>query len=202
MKTKPILAWAIETVTFVFAMFGGFFTAIAPPSEADSRFAVGISSFLMLILLLFISVFAQGRLKKKHKKVWLIVAAAMFVTAGASAFVYKWNVDRLTFGFPPENPETIHVAGTQFTEDADAYLATHPGVTTSQLVAKFEGVENRELVWTPDSLRKARMILTANYVLLVLTLSGTIFCLTEGLLAQRPTNTKSQKSSKADGPKS
>jgi hypothetical protein len=191
MKTKPILAWAIETVTFIFAMFGGFLTAIAPPGEADARFAVGISSFLMLIVLLFISAFTQGRLKKKHRKIWLAVAVIGFIVGAASAFSYKWNLDRLTFGYPPESPETTYVAGTELTEEASNYLARHSGLPTSQLVAKFEGPENREVVWTAASIRKSKMILTINYVSLVLSLAATIFCLTEGLIV-KPANQRSK----------
>lgn len=184
MNTKPILAWAIETVAFILAMFGGFLTAIAPPGEADSRYAVGISSFLMLILLLLVSVLAQGRLTKKHKKVWLAVAVGAFIITLASAFTYKWNLSRLTFGFPPENPERMYVAGTEFTEDAANYLATHSGLTTSQLVAKFEGPDNTEMVWTAGSIRKSSMILIGNYAWLVLSVATTIFCLTEGLIGR------------------
>jgi hypothetical protein len=55
MDKKAILRSAVSAVAFIFTMFGGFFLKVAPPEEVDAKFAVGITSFCVLVTLLVIS---------------------------------------------------------------------------------------------------------------------------------------------------
>ena len=183
MRGQTILKRAIELITFLFAMFGGFLTNVAPPEEVNSRFAVGISSFLSLIVLLIISALVTRPLTRKLKRRWLIAASALFMLALGSALAYVWNINRLTFPYPPESIRAEYVGGTRLTPEAEEYRRANPTKTISNVVADFGGMESRELVWPPDSIRSAKLILLINYMLLVLGLSGSIFCLTEGLLS-------------------
>ena len=183
MTQSSVLEWAVKIVTFLFGMFGGFLTFIAPPEEANSRFAVGLGSCLVLIILLVISALIKKPRTAKPRKKWLVTAVSFSVLALAAALIYWWNVDRLTFAFPPESTKAEYVAGVSLTSDAQQYLQENPGKTISEIVADYGGLEGRELVWSPDSLRKARMILLINYVAFVTTLAAAIFCLSEGLLS-------------------
>ena len=183
MRGQKLLKRGIEAVTFIFAMFGGFLTNIAPPEEANSRFAVGLTSFLSLIVLLIITALVKKPLSRKSKRRWLAVATALFVLSVGSALAYLWNLDRLTFSYPPESARAEYVGGTRLTPEALQYRGEHPDVTISGVVADFGGMGNRELVWPPEAIRSAKLILIINYILLVLGLAGSIFCLTEGLLS-------------------
>lgn len=185
MGTKRILSRSIEIVVFVFAAFGGFLKNVAPPEEANARYAVGISSMLALCVLLFISSISKGQPKRKFKKRWLMAAGILFGVAVIAAFAYRWNIDRLTFPFPPENQTAEYVAGTKLTKIAKEFLEENLEITNSHLVDKFGGLAMRELVWTAESIRSAKMVLTINYVLVTLSLTATVFCLTEGILLQR-----------------
>lgn len=173
----------MKTVTALFAMFGGFLTFVAPPEEANSRFAVGLSSALALVVLLLISALVRRPLRRRSRRRWLGVAVGLSVLAVAAALSYWWNLDRLTFPFPPESTRAEYVAGTELTPEARQYLAENPSKPVSAVVADFGGMENRELVWPPHALRRAKMLLIVNYIALVLSLAGAIFCLTEGLLS-------------------
>jgi hypothetical protein len=186
MNGKELLARGIEVVTFLFAMFGGFLTAIAPPEETDAKFAVGISSFFALVVLLFIAVFVKKSRQKKYQKIWLGVAAFAFLLSMPSAFFYKSYLNQLTFPYPPDKIKAEWVRGTELTPLAREYQASLPGITPAELVANFGGMGNRELVWTPNSINRAKLILLVNYTLLVMSLALTIFCLTEGLLRPAP----------------
>jgi amino acid transporter len=184
MKRGSILEWAAKTVTFLFAMFGGFLTFIAPPEESNSRFAVGLASFLALVALLLISALVRKPLTKKSRRRWVAAAAVFFVLALGASLTYWWNLDRLTFPYPPESKRAEYVAGTRLSPDAQKYRDDNPDKTISNLVADFGGLENRELVWPPDALRMAKLLLLVNYIALVLTMAGAIFCLTESVLSK------------------
>lgn len=183
MTQNSALEWAVKLVTFLFGMFGGFLTFIAPPEEANSRFAVGLSSCLVLIILLVISALIKKRRTARSRKKWLLVAVGLSVVALVTALGYWWNLNRLTFAYPPESTKAEYVAGVALSADAQKYLADNPGKTISEMLADYGGLEYRELVWSPDSQRKARMILLINYIAFVMTLATAIFCLSEGLLA-------------------
>jgi hypothetical protein len=188
MTGKELLARGIEVITFLFAMFGGFLTTIAPPEETEAKFAVGLSSFSALIVLLFIAVFVKKWQQKKYQKIWLGVATFAFILAITSAFFYRSYLNQLTFPYPPENTKAEWVRGTELTPLAKEYQASLPAITPAELVANFGGMGNRELVWTQDSINRAKLILLVNYTLLVTSLALTVFCLTEGLL--RPSSKK------------
>lgn len=183
MRTRNILAKAVGSISFLFAAFGNFLLDVAPPEEADAKFAVGISSLLALGLLLFISALSRNRQRTRFRKVWLVAAGSLFGVAIISGCIYKWNIDHRTFPYPPENQKVEYIAGTKLTPEAEAYWAKNKSLTAARIVAEFGGIANRELVWTRDSIFKAKIILMINYIVVVLSFAGMFFCLTEGLLA-------------------
>ena len=179
MSAKAILARGIDVVIFLFAAFSGFLSNIAPPEETNVRFAVGIASFFTLIIYLFIASLSQG------KKRWLISALVSFLIAIAATFFYLHNFDKLTFKYPLDSDsQDLYIRGTEFTTDAEEYQKETPLLTASELVARFEGPNYKSRVWKSGSIRRARIILTINYVILVLSIASTIFCLVEGLLVR------------------
>jgi hypothetical protein len=175
---KSLLTKGIEVIGALFAAFGGFLVGVAPPQAADARFAVGISSFLALIILFLIAALT----KKKYRRVWIIAAACLFVVAAAGAYYYKTTYDALTFEYPPGSTRADHIAGTELTQSASEYKQQHEGISNAQLLAKFGGLENKGEVWPETSVNSARTKLIASYVLVVLAIAGSIFALTEGAL--------------------
>ena len=175
-----ILVKGIEVIGVLFAAFGGFLVGIAPPQAADARFAVGISSFLALIILFIISALS----KRKYKKWWLISGGILFIVILFAAYYYKTNHDALTFEYPPGSTKVEHIAGTELTQDAKEYKKENPGISNSQLLADFGGLPNKTMVWQEDSISTARTRLIGSYVLLVLAIAAAIFALIEGVLGQ------------------
>lgn len=181
MKGKEILGRATEVVTFLFAMFSGFLEKVAPPEEANATFAVGLASFMALVILLLVSVLARGRFSVRRRTLWAAVAAGLAVVALVAGLFYQRHLGRLTFFYPPEDPEAEHlVRGTRYTPEAQA-LADQ-GMGPGQIQAQFHP-ENIDLVWPPEAIENAKTILTVNYLILVLSLAGTIFSLVEVYLA-------------------
>jgi hypothetical protein len=175
-----ILVRGIEIIGVLFAAFGGFLVGIAPPQAADARFAVGLSSFLALIILFIISALS----KRKYKEWWLIGAGVLSIVIIFAAYYYKTNYDALTFEYPPGSTQVEHITGTELTQEAKEYKQENPGISNSQLLFDFGGLQNKGKVWQEDSIRTARTKLIGSYVLLVLAIASAIFALTEGVLAQ------------------
>ena len=179
MPTRQILLKAVGIIGFVLSAFGGFLLGIAPPAEADAWRAVGYSSFFVLVILLYISVLSRTRWRKSSRDRWLAVSALFFLIAVYSAVKYEDRLERLTFWYPPDHPRDRYVAGTVFTPLGQKYANLDPG----KAVFEF-GLENREELWTRDSILHSRHLLKVNYVVLVVSLAATIFCLTEGAMAK------------------
>lgn len=175
---RGVLIKGIEIVSVLFAAFGGFLAGIAPPEEADARFAVGISSSLALIILFTVAALS----KKKYRVTWIIASACLFVVAIGAAYYYKTTYDALTFEYPPGS----HVAGTELTPEAREYQQRHAGLSNAQLLARFGGLPNKGRVWPEASVNSARAKLIFVYVVLVLAISSAIFGLTEGVLVSTP----------------
>jgi hypothetical protein len=183
MDTKAILAKGAETVIFLLAAFNNFLVNIAPPGESNSLFAVGIGSICTLFVLLFISAMAKGQYRKQFKKVCYCASLFFFALALVSSFAYQKNLHDLTFPYPPENQKTEQIKGTVLTALAEQYSKENPQFRTpAEMVAAFGGLANTEMVWTKDSIAKAKMILTINYVIVILSVATMLFCLTEGIL--------------------
>jgi predicted PurR-regulated permease PerM len=178
LANRNIIVKGIEIVGVLFAAFGGFLTGIAPPQAADAKFAVGISSFLALIILFIVVALA----KRRYRKVWIITGVSLFVIVIGSAYYYKSVYNELTFEYPPGNSKVEHIAGTEKTPEAQRYVSEHTGLSNAQLLAKFGGLQNKAKVWPDNSLNSARRKLVSSYVILVLAIAGAIFALTEGAL--------------------
>src|SRR6266851_1024902 len=114
---KKRLATFIQVVVFLFAAFGGFLKNIAPPAQTNPKFAVGLSSFLVLILLLIVSAVAAGSPEKKARKTWITVGGVLFLVAITAGILYPWTLDKLTYAYPPppDAPEAWHVNGWELT---------------------------------------------------------------------------------------
>jgi TRAP-type uncharacterized transport system fused permease subunit len=178
MMNRNTLARGVQVVGILFAAFGGFFAGIAPPRTADAKFAVGISSFLVLILLFLVVALS----KKKHRKAWIIIASCLFIIAIGAALYYKTTYDALTFEYPPGSANVEYVGGTELTPAANDYKQQHQGISNAQLIAKFGGLQNMGRVWTEVSVNNARRKLIGSYMIVVLAIAGAIFALTEGAL--------------------
>jgi hypothetical protein len=175
---RSLLTSFIQVVAFLFAAFGGFLERIAPPEQTGARYAVGILSFLTLLILLVISALARTVPGAKFRRAWIITGASAFLLAIPPSFFYPSAIRLYTWAYPPEKPiKRIRGRDSEFTELVKTYLRDNPGQSSEpeSLARKFELSD----IWTAESLSSASTRLLVLYGWLVLSLSTAIFCLLE-----------------------
>jgi hypothetical protein len=182
------LKLSIQPVSFLFTAFGGFLTKAAPPEDALSLFAVGLASFLSLLILLFLRTISKKILTGPYRTAWLCFAGVFIIAASYYGFRYANTFEILTFEYPPERPEARFTAGTDLLPTAKIFADR--GLTSAQIVAKFGGPRYVQRVWTRESLERSRSRLRVEYVAFILSLATGIFSLSEALL-YKPTTRRS-----------
>jgi hypothetical protein len=175
---KKLLISLGQIVVFLFSAYGGFLKKIAPPDEAGTSYAVGVLSFLVLIVLLIIAAAARRAPGLKFRKAWLAAGVVCFALAIPSAFLYPRMLDKYTYPYPPEKPSESRVKGadTELTQDAKEWIQENPRETSPGTLARKLPKDD---IWTPASVEHARSVLLGTYALLVLSLATAIFCLLE-----------------------
>lgn len=175
---NKLLAKFIQIVVFLFAAFGGFLNEVAPPTQTNPKMAVGLGSFLVLIVLLIISAVARNVPAAKSNKKWIVAGCVFFVLAGVSGLLYPWTLSKLTYYYPPPPDAAVawRVSGLELTQTAKDFIEREPG---NYGPAQLEQNLRYEDIWTERSLAKAKLLLLSNYLCLVLSISTSIFCLLE-----------------------
>jgi hypothetical protein len=192
-KYKNLLATFIEVVVFLFAAFSGFLSNIAPPVYPNISYAVGISSFFVLIILLIISAVAQKKSPSTYRRSWIRAGVVAFIVALPAGLIYPWTLGKLTYTYPPPPDKAMawRVNGWELTAQAQQFIRENPGnYSPAQLELNLE----YEDIWTENSVSKAKMILILNYTLLVISLATAIFCLLEANLKNKPRRASRMKS--------
>jgi hypothetical protein len=176
---KTLLASFIEVVTFLLAAFGGFLKKIAPPDQTGASYAVGIMSFLMLIVLMIVSAIARNAPKEKAYKNWMRAGIILFAMAVAASFAYPFMLSHYTYPqHADQNSRHISASDHYLTSDAQRYKRDHPDAEAEELDQNLPDGD----IWTHAGIDRAELWLLAAYASLVLSLAGAIFCLLEANL--------------------
>ncbi|HET6175617.1 MAG TPA: hypothetical protein VFE61_01715 [Candidatus Sulfotelmatobacter sp.] len=175
---KKAITGAIGTVAVLFAAFSGFLKGIAPPEGPTAMVSVGGASFLALCIVLFLSAAAKKGARTKERKFLVVIGGVLAVISAAMMLTYWHNRERLTFAYPPEDPQAEYIAGTHYEPAAKAW-ADQRKRSKGQVVADFGGLPNRHLVWSDASIQGATITLITNYLFCVLSIAGAVFCLAQ-----------------------
>lgn len=173
-----LLARFIQIVVCLFAAFGGFLTEVAPPAQTNPKFAVGLSSFFVLIVLLIISAVAKDTRANKFRKRWITAGVISFAVAILAGLLYPLTLNKLTYSYPPppDEPTAWRVNGWELTRTAQDFIKENPG---NHSPGELELKLPYEEIWTASSVEQAKLLLIVNYICLVLAISTAIFCLLE-----------------------
>jgi hypothetical protein len=201
MRSKQLLVRGVEIVTFLFAAFGHFLLNVAPPEEGRLRISIGIASVLTLGLLLYISALARALPARTHKRAWLIAAGSLLAVVIVALPWYRSNLGKYTFAYPAPDSPSSFVRGSELWPKAAAYWKSNPHKTVQDIVGDFGGPGARTVVWTEASIQSASTILGIHYLVVVLSLTSALFCLTEGFAGRagsparrRPKRTDTERS--------
>jgi hypothetical protein len=182
---KKFLTSSIQVVTFLFCSFSGFLKRIAPPDQTGVSYAVGILSFLVLVVLLIVSAVGRQGSAGTYRIWWIVAGVIFFVSALPAVFFYPRTLTLYTY-LPFDRPDIRHIAASEeyFTPSVKTYISEHPGeASPAQLERNF----NYDDIWTSEGIARSERMLLAMYAWLVLTLASAIFCLLEANLAKSAT---------------
>jgi len=144
------------------ALFAGFPQKIAPP-EGSSRLWTGFASVIAGGAFVTVKVLSNISASPGSVKFWGTVALCSILISIVLCFSYISARQTYTV----EYAGGPRIAGTEreYTADAQAYLKARTSLTRAQVLFDFAG--NTEQVWTPKSLKRARLILGGLYSLFV-----------------------------------
>lgn len=175
---KRTLGRFVQIVIFLFAAFGGFLSHAAPPAQTNPEYIVGLSSFLVLLILLGISAVAARMSVPEQWTRWMIAGISLFVLVVVFGLTYFFLLMELTYPYPPppDRPVEYHVAGLKLTESAKDFIRENPKTTSP---GQLELNLPYEEIWESGSVKSAQMLLIAVYTVLVLSIAAGIFCFLE-----------------------
>jgi hypothetical protein len=188
MNLRSLIAKLVGAAAFLLAAFSHVLFDIAPPNEGRVGLVIAVVSLASLAILLLLTAIAERRQSYGIKQRWLEAAAAAFVVGFATAPFYINNFEQRTFAYPAADSvgEATYFRGTVLTAQAAQYLRANPGGSLADLVDSFGGLSARTMVWTPSSTTSAKILLTANYLLLALALATGVFSLAQALIGVHP----------------
>lgn len=184
MSKKNVLVKGSEAVIFLFTAFGGYLTRYAPPNGTDAVFFIGLSQFIALFVLFFISALSNQILKNRFKIIWIILALISLIIFVTSSLFYIDNYRNLSIDFPPTDNSERVLIGTEYTDSAQSLLDENND-WKAQDVLSYLGILKKETVWTKESIDEARDKLNFSYVLMIVSLSIALFSLIEGVILSK-----------------
>jgi hypothetical protein len=178
---KRLLTSLIEVVTFLFGAFGGFLKRIAPPDPTNTAYALGISSFFVLINLMVVTAIMRHSCLAYAWKRWLWAGIISFSVAVPAAFLYPDQMEKHTY-VPQEgdNVRKINGSPADLTPQARQFVRTNP-LESSPSSLEMNLPSNQ--IWTREGLERTSRKLRMLYVWLVLSLCTAVFCLLEANLS-------------------
>jgi lysylphosphatidylglycerol synthetase-like protein (DUF2156 family) len=192
---KSLILAAAGAVGVVFSLFGSVLQSLVPPLE-ESGTTLGWISLTLLVLLLVLS--TLFRLVRRNRTILIsITISALFAAAALPTFIYyAGDLRKHVYEIQPPHVKAnkryirgeIHAEGMRRLggRSVDAYASDD-----------LDGVQTTEVLWTRESQARNSSRLQAEYVLLVLMLTASLF--TAGLAFLATSNRRKRSATKTVG---
>lgn len=161
------ISLVLDAGVAVVSIRGAFLEKIAPP-ERVTKFTAPFSAVLAGLAFLFVKILAY--INHQPATYWGRMALVFIVLSVIVFVLYFFCYQAYTLDYAGQ---TL-VIGKSYTEQARNRLTKDPNITKRNLVAAFPG-EGVEGVWTPETIRTTKLILTIVYCLFIWTLSFTLY---------------------------
>lgn len=144
------------------SLFGGLPKKLAPP-EGVARVGTAIAALVAGASFLAVKLLAHISAASPSATFWGILALFMLGISIVLCCAYVTTLERRTLVYSG----TQRVVGTEaeYSPEAQNYLAKHPGLTRLELLGDFTG--DTERVWPAEKVRRSRLILGAEYSILI-----------------------------------
>src|SRR4030095_13892985 len=144
------------------SLFGGLPKKLAPP-EGVARVGTAIAALVAGASFLAVKLLAHISAGSPLATFWGILALFMLGISIVLCCAYVTTLERRTIVYSG----TQRVVGTEaeYSSEANNYLSKHPGITRRALLGVFTG--DTDKVWPPETVRRSRLILGAEYSILI-----------------------------------
>lgn len=162
----------------------------------NSSFAVtGVALLLSLIASLTISIYLTGRLTKKKRQLFALIATAMLFLSIASFYTFQDNFNKSTFTISEFHNDSVTISkyfkGLKYTKGANDLIKLEPAKYENNDNALLEAYENDYTkVWIQDTVRDCELTLAMWYIFFVIIVVSSISLTTEVLTIHEKTKKK------------
>ncbi len=183
MNSKTIILRGFQIVAVIFAGFNGFINDWGPPIDAFSKtsFEVGFTSFLAFIILLIIFSISKYYPNLIKKKGWISISIFFFVTTIVLGVTYRTHLREHIVEFPKGSMNLL-IIGNDYTKSAKTFMEDNNITSNNEVIGAFGGASEINRVWETKSINRVIKIISALYIMFVLSICISIFCITEGVL--------------------
>jgi outer membrane protein OmpA-like peptidoglycan-associated protein len=150
-------------ITFL-SLFAGLLKKIAPP-ERVAGIWTGIASLIAGGAFLSVKLLAHINSNPASFRFWGIVALSSVALSMVLCFIYISALQTRTVSYADD----FRIIGTELTPAGQKYVADNANWTREQML--FDAAGETEKVWTPDSAKRARFLLGAEYSLFIASLA-------------------------------
>lgn len=181
-------------------LFGLFSNGLSQlfPIDGMTGYYTALASLLALVVNMLVSFLLKGQWNKAMRNRVKITSVVLFFGLIAAVCLHTKFFHDCTFPYEDfDGKVTYYIKGDEYTPLAKEFIRTHPVIQSDEDLIRegFLAPENRDVVWTKDSIKKNTFKLAFSYGLFVLVFVSIVSILTEVLAGRYgKTTTKTMES--------
>ncbi|WP_026968065.1 hypothetical protein [Algoriphagus terrigena] len=187
-----LLKYRAALIAVIFGLFGGAISHLLKIEELTFYYTA-LASIIALVVNLMVSFLLKGKWNTHTK--YSLKAVCLFLFAGLILILYTHTRYFLEGTFPYKNFEgqvSYYIKGTDYTPIAKDFKKENPYIQSDEDLMRegFGSPDEKDKVWTQDSINKVWMKLITSYCLVVILFVALVSVLIEILMTKYGKSTK------------
>lgn len=187
-----LLKYRAALIAVIFGLFGGAISHLLKIEELTFYYTA-LASIIALVVNLMVSFMLKGKWNTHVK--YSLKAVCLFLFAGLILILYTHTRYFLEGTFPYKDFEdqvSYYIKGTEYTPAAKAFKLENPYIHSDEDLIRegFGSPEEKDKVWTQESINSMWMKLITSYCLIVILFVALISVLIEILMTKYGKSTK------------
>ncbi|MBD8489938.1 hypothetical protein IFO69_14370 [Echinicola sp. CAU 1574] len=181
-----LLKYRAALLGVLFGLFGGAISQLLAIEEM-TLYYTALASIIGLVVNLMVSFMLKGRWSTKMKNTIKVVCVILFVGLVATLFLHTKFFIEGTFSYSDfEDKVSYYIKGSEYTNVAKKFKEENPYVESDEdLISEgFGSPEERDKVWTQESINRNWMRLLTTYSLIIIFFVALVSILIEVLMGK------------------